>query len=63
MAAVLQTGVNLGILLGAAVVGILTLVLPPGSERPIFRRRSLPRGVMPPPEAIACNTVLLGSMR
>jgi MFS family permease len=36
MAAVLQTGVNLGILLGAAVVGILTLVLPPGSERWVF---------------------------
>lgn len=36
MAAVLQTGVNLGILLGAAVVGGLTLVLPPGSERWVF---------------------------
>jgi len=36
MAAVLQTGVNLGILLGAAVVAGLTLVLPPGSERWVF---------------------------
>ncbi len=36
MAAVLQTGVNLGILLGAAVVGGLSLVLPPGSERWVF---------------------------
>jgi predicted MFS family arabinose efflux permease len=36
MAAVLQTGVNLGILLGAAVVGVLTVVLPPGSERWVF---------------------------
>jgi MFS family permease len=36
MAAVLQTGVNLGILLGAAVVGVLTLVLPPGAERWVF---------------------------
>jgi MFS family permease len=36
MAAVLQTGVNLGILLGAAIVGVLTLVLPPGSERWVF---------------------------
>ena len=36
MAAVLQTGVNLGILLGAAVVGLLTLVLPPGAERWVF---------------------------
>ena len=36
MAAVLQTAVNLGILLGAAVVGVLTLVLPPGSERWVF---------------------------
>lgn len=36
MAAVLQTGVNLGVLIGAAVVGLLTLVLPPGSERWVF---------------------------
>src|SRR5688572_5820690 len=42
MAAVLQTGVNLGILLGAAVVGILTLVLPPGSERWVFLVGVLP---------------------
>ena len=42
MAAVLQTGVNLGILLGAAVVGVLTLVLPPGSERWVFLVGVLP---------------------
>ncbi|HUR59740.1 MAG TPA: MFS transporter, partial [Opitutaceae bacterium] len=36
MAAVLQTGVNLGILLGAAVVAVLTLVLPPNGERWVF---------------------------
>lgn len=42
MAAVLQTGVNLGILLGAAVVGGLTLVLPPGSERWVFLVGVLP---------------------
>jgi predicted MFS family arabinose efflux permease len=36
MAAVLQTGVNLGILLSAAVVGVLTFVLPPNSERWVF---------------------------
>src|SRR5688572_17368566 len=36
MAAFLQTGVNLGILLGAAVVGALTLVLPPQAERWVF---------------------------
>lgn len=42
LAAVLQTGVNLGILLGAAVVGILTLVLPPGAERWVFLVGVLP---------------------
>lgn len=36
LAAVLQTGVNLGILLGAAVVGLLSLVLPPQGERWVF---------------------------
>jgi MFS family permease len=36
MAAVLQTGVNLGVLAGAAVVAVLTLVLPPGMERWVF---------------------------
>src|SRR5438874_3320732 len=36
LAAVLQTGVNLGILSGAVIVGILTLVLPPGAERWVF---------------------------
>ena len=41
-AAVLQTGVNLGILLGAAVVGILSLVLPPGAERWVFLVGVLP---------------------
>ena len=42
LAAVLQTGVNLGILLGAAVVGVLTLVLPPGAERWVFLVGVLP---------------------
>lgn len=42
LAAILQTGVNLGILLGAAVVGGLTLVLPPGSERWVFLVGVLP---------------------
>ncbi|MSU70027.1 MAG: MFS transporter [Opitutaceae bacterium] len=36
LAAVLQTGVNLGVLGGALVVGLLTLVLPAGSERWVF---------------------------
>jgi MFS family permease len=36
LAAILQTGVNVGILLGAAVVGLLSLVLPPGAERWVF---------------------------
>jgi MFS family permease len=42
MAAVLQTGVNLGILLGAAVVGVLTLFLPPAAERWVFLVGVLP---------------------
>ena len=42
LAAVLQTGVNLGILLGAAVVALLTLVLPPGAERWVFLVGVLP---------------------
>ncbi len=36
IAAVLQTGVNLGVLSGAAIVYLLTLVLPPGGERWVF---------------------------
>jgi len=36
IAATLQTGVNLGVIFGAAVVGLLSLVLPPGSERWVF---------------------------
>src|SRR5436853_4167312 len=42
MAAVLQTGVNIGILGGAAVVAGLSLVLPPNSERWVFLVRVLP---------------------
>jgi MFS family permease len=58
MAAVLQTGVNLGILLSAAVVGVLTLVLPAGAERWVFLVGVLPallvfwvRRHVPEPEA------------
>lgn len=36
LAAILQTGVNIGVLAGAVAVGLLTLVLPPGSERWVF---------------------------
>jgi MFS family permease len=36
MAAVLQTGVNLGVVFGAAIVGLLSLVLPPHAERYVF---------------------------
>lgn len=36
LAASLQTGVNLGILAGAAIVAALTWFLPPGSERWVF---------------------------
>jgi MFS family permease len=42
LAAVLQTGVNLGILLGAAVVALLSLVLPPQGERWVFLVGVLP---------------------
>lgn len=58
MAAVLQTGVNLGILFGAAIVYLLTLVLPPGGERWVFLTGVLPallvywiRRHVPEPEA------------
>jgi MFS family permease len=58
MAAVLQTGVNLGVLAGAAVVAVLTLVLPPGSERWVFLIGVVPaflvfwiRRQVPEPEA------------
>lgn len=36
LAAALQTGVNLGVILGASLVGLLSLILPPGSERWVF---------------------------
>src|SRR5581483_8079854 len=36
LAAVLQTGVNVGVLGGAAIVALLTLVLPPHGERYVF---------------------------
>ena len=42
MAAVLQTGVNIGVLSGAAIVYLLTLVLPPGGERWVFLVGVLP---------------------
>ena len=42
IAAMLQTGVNLGILLAAITVGVLSLVLPPGSERYVFLVGVLP---------------------
>ena len=42
MAAVLQTGVNIGVLCGAVVVGLLSWVLPPGSERWVFLVGVLP---------------------
>ncbi len=58
ISAVLQTGVNVGILLGAVVVGVLTLFLPPGSERWVFLVGVLPallvfwiRRHVPEPEA------------
>jgi MFS family permease len=58
MAAVLQTGVNLGVLAGAAVVALLTYVLPPGSERWVFLVGVIPaflvfwiRRHVPEPEA------------
>ena len=43
IAAVLQTGVNLGILLGAALVYLLTMILPPNGERRHFVRGKLNR--------------------
>src|SRR5215212_4553050 len=42
LAAVLQTGVNIGILLGAAVVAGLSIVLPPNAERWVFLVGVLP---------------------
>jgi MFS family permease len=42
MAAVLQTGVNIGVLAGSAIVALLTLVLPPGGERWVFLVGVLP---------------------
>src|SRR5258708_7920324 len=36
LAAMLQTGVNLGVILGAVLVGLLSLILPPDSERWVF---------------------------
>ena len=58
IAAMLQTGVNLGILLAAITVGLLSLVLPPDSERYVFLVGVLPaflvfwiRRHVPEPEA------------
>ena len=42
MAAVLQTGVNIGVLGGAVFVGLLMTYLPPGSERWVFLIGVLP---------------------
>ncbi len=42
MAAVLQTGVNLGVLAGAVFVGTLMRTMPPGSERWVFLVGVLP---------------------
>src|SRR5512141_2685204 len=42
IAAVLQSGVNLGILCAAGLVGVMSLVLPPGSERWVFLIGVLP---------------------
>ena len=42
IAAMLQTGVNLGILLAALTVGLLSLVLPPHAERYVFLVGVLP---------------------
>ena len=60
LAAILQTGVNLGIILGAVLVGLLSLVLPPGSERWVFLLGVIPallvfwiRRHVPEPEAWA----------
>ncbi|HWA09780.1 MAG TPA: MFS transporter [Opitutaceae bacterium] len=58
IAAVLQTGVNAGILLGASLVYLLTLVLPPNGERWVFLIGVIPallvfwiRRQVPEPEA------------
>ena len=58
LAAILQTGVNLGVILGALLVGLLSLVLPPGSERWVFLLGVIPallvfwiRHHVPEPEA------------
>jgi MFS family permease len=58
MAAVLQTGVNFGVLAGAVLVGLLMTVMPPGSERWVFLIGVLPaflvywiRRHVPEPEA------------
>lgn len=58
IAAMLQTGVNIGILLGAVVVTVLSLVLPPNAERWVFLVGVLPallvfwiRRHVPEPEA------------
>jgi len=42
IAAVLQTGVNIGVLCGTLVVGLLLFLLPPGSERRVFLVGVLP---------------------
>ncbi len=42
IAAVLQSGVNLGILIAAGLVGVLSIVMPPGSERWVFLIGVLP---------------------
>ena len=42
MAAVLQTGVNIGVLFGAIFVGLLVGWMPPGSERWVFLIGVLP---------------------
>ncbi len=42
IAAVIQTGVNIGVLCGALVVGLLSFLLPPGSDRWVFLVGVLP---------------------
>src|SRR3954468_18333886 len=42
MAAMLQTGVNVGVLGGAVLVGLLMTIMPPGSERWVFLIGVLP---------------------
>ena len=58
IAAVLQSGVNLGILFAAGLVGLLSIILPPQSERYVFLIGVLPallvywiRRQVPEPEA------------